>query len=204
MINSLPKTFVIFDTEFTAWLGSQQRNWSLPTEEKELVQIGALKIKKLKTTIKIIEKFNIYIKPTINPELSSYFINLTNIDQATIDTQGVSFKEAMKLFYQFSKDKDGKKIDLYSYGNDYDIIYENLKLNKYPKKSKFYTWEKNFVDIKNLFEPYVDVEKYSSGKLYKAFKLRPQKVEVHNSLWDSISLFISLKHILTRFAFKMP
>ena len=196
MINSLPETFVIFDTEFTSWLGSQQRNWSLPHEEKEVVQIAALKIKKLKTTIKVIKQFNIYIKPTLNPELSSYFINLTNIDQATIDNSGVNFKEALKLFYQFSKDEHGKKIKLYSYGNDYDIIKENLKLNKYPKKSKFYTWEKNFVDIKKFFRPYVDVNKYSSGTLYKAFKLRPQKVEVHNSLWDSMSLFISLKHVL--------
>ena len=113
-----------------------KRNWSGPNEEKELVQIGALKVKKFGKTIKIIDKFNIYIKPIINPKLSSYFINLTNINQKKIDEEGISFKKALKLFYEFCKDEYGK-IKLYSYGNDFDIIKENLKLNNYPKNQNF-------------------------------------------------------------------
>ena len=34
-------TVTIFDTEFTAWEGSQDRNWSEPWEAVELVEIGA-------------------------------------------------------------------------------------------------------------------------------------------------------------------
>ena len=51
LFKSLPETFIIFDTEFTAWKGSQERDWSGENEERELVQIGALKVKKLKNTI---------------------------------------------------------------------------------------------------------------------------------------------------------
>ena len=40
----LPKKFVIYDTEFTSWKGSQERNWSKPNEYRELVAIGALLI----------------------------------------------------------------------------------------------------------------------------------------------------------------
>ena len=42
----LPDTFIIFDTEFTAWEGSMERNWSGENEYRELVQISAFRIKK--------------------------------------------------------------------------------------------------------------------------------------------------------------
>lgn len=192
LLNSLDDTFVIFDSEFTAWKGSQERNWSRKNEEKELVQIAGLKIKKLKTTIKVIEKINIYIKPKINPVLSQYFINLTGIKQITIDKKGITFKEALRIFYKFCKN-----LNIYSYGNDYHIIKENLKLNKLPLKSKFYTWEKKFYDIRNFFKSFIDVNKYTSGTLYRGFQLKPTKVDIHNSLWDSTSIFLSMKYVVT-------
>ena len=92
----LPEKFIIFDTEYTAWEGSQQRNWSGENEYMELVQIGALKVIKTDTTIKVVKKFNIYVKPKKNPELSEYFINLTGITQNIIDKKAVTFNKGMK------------------------------------------------------------------------------------------------------------
>ena len=34
--------WIIIDTEYTSWKGSQERNWSNKYEYKELVQIGYL------------------------------------------------------------------------------------------------------------------------------------------------------------------
>ena len=34
---------IIFDTEFTAWEGSAQRNWSFDWEYREIIQIAAVK-----------------------------------------------------------------------------------------------------------------------------------------------------------------
>ena len=192
----LPKEFIIFDTEFTAWKGSQERKWSGKNEYMELVQIGALKVEKKKDCLDIKEVFSIYTKPEINPILSQYFIDLTNISQETLDTQGFSFFKSIQLFYQFCKDNDGNKLPLYSYGNDYEIIEYNLNLKKNPKQSKFRTWEIFFYDIRDIFKNFVDVSKYSSGTLYKAFHIKPtSKTEVHNSLWDSRSLFLSLNKL---------
>ena len=87
----LPEKFIIFDTEYTAWEGSQERNWSGVNEYMELVQIGALKVVKTSRTIKIVKKFNIYIKPKKNPELSEYFINLTGITQNMVDKKAITF-----------------------------------------------------------------------------------------------------------------
>jgi len=40
----LPPRFVVFDTEFTAWKGSRERNWSGPNEHREIVQIAAQQV----------------------------------------------------------------------------------------------------------------------------------------------------------------
>ena len=168
----LPEKFIIFDTEYTAWEGSQKRGWSGENEYMELVQIGALKVVKTPKTIKIVKKLNIYIKPKKNPELSEYFTN-------------------------FCKTKNNVKLPMFSYGNDYDVIKYNLKLNSINKKSRFYKWEKKFYDIRLIFNFYVDTSKYTSGTIYKAFDIDSKNANVHNALWDCKSIFYSLKHIIS-------
>lgn len=192
--NKLPETFIIFDTEFTSWKGSQERNWKGENEHKELIQISALKIKKKGETIYISKKLNIYVLPRINKNLSEYFINLTGITQKTIDKKGIPFKKAIDLFYKFCKGKKEEKYKLYSMGNDYNVIKDNLKLNSINKKSRFYKWKKHFYDIKPLFSELVNINDYTSGTLYKAFDIKPNyKSHVHNASWDCLSLFLSLK-----------
>ncbi len=50
---------VILDTEYTGWEGSFERNWSGLDEHREIVQIDAIKLKKL-------ERCSILIKPTLS------------------------------------------------------------------------------------------------------------------------------------------
>lgn len=197
LYKNLPDTFIIFDTEFTAWEGSMEREWSGENEYTELVQISAFRIKKKDNNIAITKKLDIYILPRINRNLSNYFIELTGITQETIDKRGLPFKQAMAIFYRFCKDEKDEKYPLYSMGNDYHIIKENLRLNSINKKSRFYKWEKKFHDITPFFSPYVDTKLYSSGTLYRAFKIIPNsKVDIHNASWDCLSLFLSLKKVI--------
>lgn len=49
--DKLPETFIIFDTEYTSWEGSQERNWNGENEFRELVQISAIRVKKKGNTI---------------------------------------------------------------------------------------------------------------------------------------------------------
>ena len=195
--DKLPDTFIIFDTEFTAWEGSQERKWSGENEFRELVQISAIRVKKKGNTIAITKKLNLYILPQINPILSEYFTNLTGITQETLYKEAKPFKLAMKLFYMFCKNKDGEKYNMYSMGNDYDVIKENLKLNSINRKSRFYKWEKCFYDIQPFFSKIVNTKEYSSGTLYKAFDIVPRSdVDIHNASWDCLSLFLSLKKVI--------
>lgn len=186
------KIFILFDTEFTAWNGSQLRNWSLYWEHKELISISALKIKQTKNKLEIIDKFTCYIQPRINKQLSNYIIDLTGITQKKMDTQGVDFKIAMKQFYTFSKN-----LPLYSYGNDYLIIQENLDLYKIVQDSKYRLWNKSFFDIRPIFEFYnINTSKYTSGTIYKHFKLKPtQNIKIHDPEWDTYSMYLTLQYI---------
>ena len=186
------KIFILFDTEFTAWNGSQLRNWSLYWEHKELISISALKIKQTKNKLEIIDKFTCYIQPRINKQLSNYIIDLTGITQKKIDTQGVDFKIALKKFYKFSKN-----IPLYSYGNDYRIIQENLDLYKIVLDLKYNSWINLFFDIRPIFQNYnINTSKYTSGTIYKHFKINPDsKIKIHNSEWDTYSMYLTLQYI---------
>ncbi len=184
-------SYIVFDTEFTSWKGSMQNNWSKLGEHRELVQIGALKIQ----DGKIIEKLNIFIKPKINPVLSDYFIKLTGITNEHLDKYSQNIFVALDRFYEFSKN-----CIIYSYGNDYSIIEENLLLNSAPMKSKYFSlkWKEKFRDFKELLYDYdINSDKYTSGTIYKAFNLKLDNThKVHNALDDAFSLYITSKYIL--------
>lgn len=191
--------FILFDTEYTSWEGSQERNWSYDYEYKEIICISALKIKNINNELTIIDKFNYYVKPIKNPLLSNYITNLTGITQNTIDTMSIKFEEALKLFYIFCEN-----YNIYSYGNDYHEIKINITLNKLTHLSKFLEWEKKFYDIKPIFQKYnIDTNKYTSGTVYKSVNLQPSKlIKVHDSIWDTYSLFITLKYLLNKYSNK--
>ena len=87
---------------------------------------------------------------------------------------------------------------IYSYGNDYSIIQENLILNDKPIY-KYYNWQTKFFDIKPYFlYNKIPVKKYTSGTIYKHFNIKPDSnmISVHNSLWDTYSLFLTISYIL--------
>ena len=197
LIEKLPETFIIFDTEFTSWEGSMERNWSGENEHRELVQISAIRVKKKGGSISITKKLNLYVKPLINKNLSEYFTNLTGISQDVLDDKALPFKQAIKIFYQFCKNSKNEKYNLYSMGNDYDVIKENLRIHSVNKKSRFYKWEKKFVDIGPFFSRVININNYSSGTIYKAFDIVPhENVKVHDARWDTLSLFLSFRELL--------
>lgn len=181
--------FIVFDTEFTSWEGSLKNNWNRENEHRELVQIAAYKL----DNNKIIDSLDMYIKPNINCELSEYFVNLTGITNEKIKKDGINSIDALQKFYKFSEG-----IDLYSYGNDYEIIEENLLLNCITLNSKLFSseWKKQFKDFKILINHLgIDLNQYTSGTIYKAFNIKVDNTAVHNAMWDAYSLFLVCQEI---------
>ena len=181
--------FIVWDTEYTCWEDSHETNWNNETDPKEIVQIGAIKI----VDGEKVDEMNIYIKPTITNTLSDYFTDLTGITNEKVQKYGLDFELAMKNLYAFVKNCD----HVYSYGNDIDIVMENLKLHNISKKSKYYEklFLNKFKDFKILLaNSNIDTGNYSSGELYKAFQLEcPYKLKLHNAFHDCYSLFLEFK-----------
>ena len=124
--------YTIVDTEFTSWQGSLSRNWSLPTEYREIVNIGLLRVSFEPTQIRVERGLDLYIKPVFSPILSNYFISLTGITQASLE-DSPDFKHAWTTAANFIG--DSKPI---SNGNDGQIIRENMYLHGLVYDS-FYT-----------------------------------------------------------------
>lgn len=129
----LPPKFINFDLECTTWEGAAARNWSGPGEHREVVQIGAVLVDS--ETFEEIGNFACLVKPTINPTLSKYFIELTGITQQHVDERGAGFENALTAFAAWAKDYPLYCFDSRTDGSrlfDRDVLEENCKLLGIP------------------------------------------------------------------------
>lgn len=183
-MKKLPDKIIIFDTEYTSWEGSIERKFSGPNEHRELVQIAAIKVDT--TNFKILDTFEIFIKPKINPQLSDYFMKLTKISQKEVDKKGVSLSKALKEFKKFIGD-----LPSYSYGSDQMVMKKNCQLIKI----KFPFSQNTFFDIKKYFISCgIPAQNYNSGSITEAFGVKRRKNQ-HNALNDCLSILDGLKFL---------
>lgn len=178
---------VVYDTEFTSWEGAMERGWSGEHEHRELVQLAAQKIDLESETI--LDSFERFAKPTINPELSAYFTELTHITQEQVNNAGVSFAQLLEEFLVWSG--DAQMCSYSARGGDYsdaEVLNENIGLYNVDTKLP---WER-FGNLYFAFQAGgVDTTLYNSGKLYQAFGLDLGGHE-HNAMHDVDSLVQSL------------
>lgn len=128
ILSHWPKTgtVTVFDTEFTAWEGSQARNWSEPWESIELVEIGAVRCDA--ATFGILDSFQVLVLPKRNPVLSDYFVALTGITQADLDEKGVPLPRAVVDFETFTETSDF----ILANGGDADVFIESFACYELP------------------------------------------------------------------------
>lgn len=173
---------VIFDTEYTTWEGAFERNWSGVGEYREIVQIGAIKINT--KTLNELDAITIYVKPVKNPELSSYFTSLTGITQKTADSRGLSYRDALKEFANWSDE-----LPLYSWGADREVMQENAKLLEIP----FPIGDTRFKDVREIFQKYgIPTDNYMSSTIPTAFGKKPLGYG-HDALNDARSIIQGLR-----------
>jgi inhibitor of KinA sporulation pathway (predicted exonuclease) len=177
--------YAIIDLEFTSWKGSLQRNWRLPWEKKEVIQIGAIKFNNFQQLCD--KNINLYIKPKINKKLSSYIQKLTGVRQFHINELGIPLEDADLILRKFFRDV--KKI--YCNGLDKEILISNYKLLK--KKEPEFT--KKIYNIKPLLSSIlnIDEKKLISSELHDFFKIKKNNNQKHNGLNDCINIFNCLK-----------
>jgi len=180
---NLPKEIVVWDSEFTCWPGSEKRAWTGPSESRELVQIGAVRIRT--ADLAELDTFEVFIKPIVRPILSDYFIKLTGITQAEVDKRGRPFKEACQRFFDWVG-----SADLYAWSaGDFYTLVENCKIAGIilPIRAD------RFFDIRMVFwKKGIPAECYQSSTIIKAFKQKP-KYQGHNALNDTRTIIDGLR-----------
>ena len=211
-------SFVLFDTEFTAWEGSWQRKWSGPCEHRELIQLSAVRVQRWGASVRsaaqnpprqrrdkelvVVDEVKITVRPVINPCLSGYITELTGITNEEVTRDGVCFLDAMAQFEQFcgAGGSSAECAAVGSFGGDEDVLLENIDLAAQRGTmggEQFVAWLHAFHDVIPFFEACgVDRSRFSSGTLYRAFGIHtPPEIEarVHDSLWDVTSIFLCLK-----------
>lgn len=191
--------FVIFDTEYTTWEGCNKNGWH-DWQKKEVVQIVALKVSA--DDLSVIEEFSYFIKPKFNPILSDYFINLTKIDNVTIQEKGVDFEFVYNKFKDFVGD-----LVVYSHGwslattgiADGEVLNENLEYYGLKDDNK-----PNYVNIAPWFmKEYkmrnISIQKQCSGEIAKLLgcegEISHLGLSVHNALYDTYSILAGLKYL---------
>ncbi len=74
---------LLIDLEFTCWEDSLRTDWADPARPAEVIEIGlAVYDVATRTTT---ETFDVLVRPTVNPILSDYCVNLLHISQGEID-----------------------------------------------------------------------------------------------------------------------
>lgn len=180
---------VLFDSEFTAWEGSKERNWSLPWEHRELIQLAAVKLRIDHSSATIVATFNELILPMFNPNLSDYIIELTGIQQNVVDEMGVDYVSAITLFHDFCARGNLKAL---SWGNDKGILEENCVLHAMQMP----TFHHGFLNLQSVAKQnkYSGCEQ-SSGNL-AMFHGLDLPGHQHNALFDVRSTVLSINHWL--------
>lgn len=151
---------VIFDLEATCW---DKKN---PQLISEIIEIGAVKVD-LKNN-EIIDRFQIFIRPIMNPILSDFCKQLTHINQYDVD-YGETLSSALLNFNEFVEDcklmswgyYDKKQIERECFLKKLDSPILN-KLNK----------PDNHISLKHRFGDVFMVKPPGVGKALKMLNLQ--------------------------------
>jgi len=174
---------VVYDTEYTAWEGSQECGWSRPGELRELIQIAAIRVD-VDRDFEEIDVLDLLVRPLRNPVLSEYVSDLTGIDQNQIITKGRHPANALHAFGAFCGSTKA-----WSYGRDDLVLAENRSLVAMAPSPH----RGGFGDLRpGLAQAGISIEDRTSGTLHKAVGICMQG-QPHNALFDVRSILACLK-----------
>lgn len=195
----MKKEFIIFDTEYTSWKGCNENGWH-DWQKREVVQIAGLRVDY--DTLNVVEIFEVYVKPEVNPILSDYFTKLTMITNEVIKDRGISFEEMFEKFKVFVGD-----LECFSYAwgleasdlADGKIMNENLEILGINacdslKYKNIASWFR-----KQYEEKGIDIKVFNSGAIAKELgiddEIKNLGLDEHNAIYDCYSILEGLKFL---------
>ncbi len=178
---------VVYDLEFTAWEGSMRHRWLRPGEFKEIVQIGAVKVDAL--TLEVRERFDVFVRPRINPCLSPYLEKLTGITTERLKDEGRDFAQAFDEFLAFA----GGGVCA-AFGRDELVFDENCRLYGHVPRQRV----PEFRDLRPWFRAQgMDTRGLHSCDIGPRLGV-PFDGQPHNALADCLSVAAGMRVLVAR------
>lgn len=141
--------YIIYDLEATCWRGRP------PGGHNEVIEIGAVKIDEY---AQVVSSFNKFIKPLVNPVLSSFCKKLTSISQENVDSAKLFDKTSQEFIDWMTEDDE--EYFLCAWGQfDQQLLINDCNLHKID-----YSWTYNHVDIKSQYHSYKKMPKHGGLK----------------------------------------
>lgn len=163
VVNNTPRShidyFLVVDFEATCIEFSDVHSFKSDGVNKrifeyEIIEFPVLMINSV--TLKVESEFHCYIKPTINPILSDFCMNLTGITQSVIDEQGITFEDAIQKLkeWMLKNNLDGDDTCTNTYVFVTDGIFDINRFIHYEYQRRGWVMDEmwtRYVDIKKLF-----------------------------------------------------
>ena len=147
---------------------------------KETIEIGAVKLDK---DFNIIDRFNIFVKPQYNHQVTPYITKLTGI-VSTVTMKAPYFEEALQSFVNWIGNTGLTRIYSWS-NNDLHQLKTECDFNgiEFPKVLK------RWLDVQKVFPKmmglYNDRRQIALKEAVQYFNIQIDDKKVHNALYDS-------------------
>ncbi len=144
--------YIIYDLEATCWRGRP------PKGVNEIIEIGAVKVNRYGEVVSAFDKF---IKPLVNPVLSSFCTYLTSITQEQVDSAKL-FDVVVNQFQDWINDEEDEEEEyaLCAWGKfDKQLLINDHNLHKLE-----YDWLERHADIKTQYHQLKNMRKHGGLK----------------------------------------
>ncbi len=158
----------ILDFEATCW--DDNGNGNKDKSKIEIIEFPSILYRLDKNKLEKIGEFHEYVKPTINPVLSEFCVNLTGIKQETVDKADI-FPNVFNRHYEWliSNIPKLENLSFLTCGAwDLKIQLPRELNNKNIKMNKIYS---HFINIKDEFEYFYKVKAYGMDGMLKYLKM---------------------------------
>lgn len=127
--------YIVIDLEASCWKFPKSR------EEQEIIEIGAVK---LNPYGEVVDTFQSFVKPVLNPVLSHFCMELTGIEQQMVNTAPIFPKVAFK-FEEWLE--DGDHYGIAAWGKFDEMM---LKINCEQHRMEIF-WNGSIVNLKKQY-----------------------------------------------------
>jgi 3'-5' exoribonuclease 1 len=162
--------YIIFDLEATCWKVKRDRS--------EIIEIGAVKTDE---HFNLLDAFDTFVKPTVDPKLSTFCTELTHITQDDVDNAPL-FHQALQVFEEWA----GEDVYFISWGGyDKRQIYRESKLKLY--KGPILRRLNRHIDLKQLFAAITNTKRCGLKRALNKLGIPFHGIH-HRAIWDAYNV----------------